>query len=90
MKRRIKTPEVVLGSLLRDIRKDVSMTQEEVAKRMGLPGGTIITRIETGQRPMRISEFISFCQAVEQDPAEVLAEHMRDLRDFADEIVTGR
>jgi transcriptional regulator with XRE-family HTH domain len=60
-----------LGSNLRDARKRLGLTQEEVAERSGVHP-TEISRIEAGKRDPRVSTVRRLAQAVEVEPGRLL------------------
>lgn len=60
-----------LGSNLRDARKRLGLTQEEVAERSGVHA-TEVSRIEAGKRDPRISTLRRLARAVEVSPGRLL------------------
>lgn len=60
-----------LGSNLRDARKRLGLTQEEVAERSGVHP-TEVSRIEAGKRDPRISTVLRLARALEVRPGELL------------------
>lgn len=60
-----------LGSNLRDARKRLGLTQEQVAERSGVHP-TEISRIEAGKRDPRASTLQRLAQAVEMRPGDLL------------------
>lgn len=58
---------------LKDARKRLDVTQEELALRLGCPR-TLITLIETGQRRVDVLEFYAIARALQLDPGELFAE----------------
>lgn len=60
-----------LGSNLRDARKRLGLTQEEVAERSGVHP-TEISRIESGKRDPRASTLRRLARALEVRPGELL------------------
>jgi transcriptional regulator with XRE-family HTH domain len=60
-----------LGSNLRDARKKLGLTQEEVAERSGVHP-TEISRIEAGKRDPRVSTVKRLAAAVEVPPDHLL------------------
>jgi transcriptional regulator with XRE-family HTH domain len=60
-----------LGSNLRDARKRLGLTQEEVAERSGVHP-TEVSRIEAGKRDPRISTLLRLARALEVRPGELL------------------
>lgn len=61
-----------IGSRLRDARKSVGMTQEQLAGRSGIPQETL-SRIETGRRNPRIETLRKFAEGLGWDTSELLA-----------------
>jgi transcriptional regulator with XRE-family HTH domain len=60
-----------LGTNLRDARKRLGLTQEEVAERSGVHP-TEVSRIEVGKRDPRISTLLRLALAVEVEPGQLL------------------
>ncbi len=60
-----------LGSNLRDARKRLGLTQEEVAERSGVHA-TEVSRIEAGKRDPRVSTLQRLATAVEVQPSQLL------------------
>ncbi len=60
-----------LGSNLRDARKRLGLTQEEVAERSGVHA-TEVSRIEAGKRDPRASTLQRLAEAVEVQPGQLL------------------
>jgi len=60
-----------LGTNLRDARKRLGLTQEEVAERSGVHP-TEVSRIEAGKRDPRISTLLRLARALEVRPGELL------------------
>ena len=60
-----------LGSNLRDARKRLGLTQEDVAERSGVHP-TEVSRIEAGKRDPRISTLLRLARALEVRPGELL------------------
>jgi hypothetical protein len=58
--------------LLRKMREDAELTQEEVAKRLSRTR-TYVTKCELGERRIDLLEWIEFCRACRFDPAVFLA-----------------
>lgn len=72
-----RTPPVILGEILKDIRETAKVNQEVMGKHLGYKGATVITHIETGIREVRLWEFIEFCLLVKEKPEDVLTEYMK-------------
>lgn len=60
-----------LGSNLRDARKRLGLTQEQVAERSGVHP-TEVSRIEAGKRDPRVSTLLRLAEAVEVPPGRLL------------------
>lgn len=60
-----------LGTNLRDARKKLGLTQEQVAERSGVHP-TEVSRIEAGKRDPRVSTLRRLAKAVELPPGELL------------------
>jgi len=60
-----------LGSNLRDARKKLDLSQEEVAERSGVHA-TEVSRIEAGKRDPRVSTVERLARAVELRPGQLL------------------
>jgi transcriptional regulator with XRE-family HTH domain len=60
-----------LGTNLRDARKRLGLTQEEVGERSGVHP-TEVSRIEAGKRDPRISTLLRLARALEVRPGELL------------------
>lgn len=60
-----------LGSNLREARKKLQLTQEQVAERSGVHP-TEVSRIEAGKRDPRISTFLRLASALEIPPGQLL------------------
>lgn len=59
--------------VLREVREDADLTQEEVAKRLRL-SRNIVANIENGRRPLHVAELIRLSIAVGVDPARIVSE----------------
>lgn len=60
-----------LGSNLRDARKKLGLTQEQVAERSGVHP-TEVSRIEAGKRDPRVSTLKRLAEAVEVKPGQLV------------------
>jgi transcriptional regulator with XRE-family HTH domain len=60
-----------LGTNLRDARKRLGLTQEQVAERSGVHA-TEVSRIEAGKRDPQISTLLKLAKAVELPPGDLL------------------
>jgi transcriptional regulator with XRE-family HTH domain len=62
-----------LGTNLRDARKRLGLTQEQVAERSGVHA-TEVSRIENGKRDPRASTLLRLAKAIEMRPGQLLDE----------------
>jgi transcriptional regulator with XRE-family HTH domain len=70
--RRLDDPRVgELGKNLREARKRLGLTQEEVAERSGVQAGEV-SRIEGGKRDPKVSTLEKLAAAVEVPPGDLL------------------
>lgn len=60
-----------LGTNLRDARKRLRLTQEQVAERSGVHA-TEVSRIEAGKRDPQVSTLLKLAKAVESSPGDLL------------------
>ncbi len=60
-----------LGTNLREARKQLGLTQEQVAERSGVHA-TEVSRIEAGKRDPQVSTLLKLAKAVEQPPGRLL------------------
>ena len=60
-----------LGANLREARKNLEMSQEEVAERSGVHA-TEVSRIEAGKRDPRVSTVERLARAVKMRPGQLL------------------
>jgi transcriptional regulator with XRE-family HTH domain len=60
-----------LGSNLKAARKELKLTQEEVAERSGVHA-TEVSRIEAGKRDPQVSTVLKLAKAVELRPGQLL------------------
>ncbi|TMO64877.1 transcriptional regulator [Pseudoalteromonas aurantia] len=51
-------------------RKLKNLTQGQLAEKLEFPNHTYISKIETFERKLGVSEFVKICQALELDPHE--------------------
>lgn len=56
---------------IRDKRKELGLTQDELGERMGKPQSAV-ARFEAGGADPRISMLFQVCQALDTNPAEIL------------------
>ena len=73
----LRSPEQQrLQDLLTDLRKSKGMTQADVAAALDKPQ-SFVAKYEGGERRLDVVEFISVVQALDTDPAKVLAKIYR-------------
>jgi transcriptional regulator with XRE-family HTH domain len=56
-----------LGSLIRDMRSDAGLRQEELAQRVG-KGQSFLSKLETGERGLDVLELLALCKACGVSP----------------------
>ena len=57
---------------LREARSGASLTQQQVADRLGRPQ-SFVAKVEGFERRLDIMEFVHFCRAIGAEPAAILA-----------------
>ena len=60
-----------LPGMLREMREGASLTQRDLAKRMGITH-VAVHKSETGDRRVDVTEFLDWCAACEVDPHDAL------------------
>lgn len=79
MEKSIYTAEhVVLVGLLRELRKEVGLTQVEVATRLERPQ-SFVAKYESGQRRLDLVELRAVAQALDTDLSAVVTEFLSRL-----------
>lgn len=68
---RLKLSDKQIGEALREERKYLRLTQEAVAKRLGVTR-QVLSYIETGIRPVRASELALLCNLYRVTPNGIL------------------
>lgn len=63
----------ILGRVIAAVRKRCGLKQMEVAARLGLPA-SYLSKIEKGNRRLDVIELIRIAEAMDVDPAALLAE----------------
>lgn len=63
---------VTLGEVLAHAREQRGLKQAEVAVRLGLPA-SYLSKIENGTRRLDVIELVRIAEAMEIDPAEIVA-----------------
>ncbi|WP_084462754.1 helix-turn-helix domain-containing protein [Oceanibaculum pacificum] len=77
MSKSLRTPrQQRLQELLIQLRKDKSLTQAEVAVRLGRPQ-SFVAKYEGGERRLDVPEFIEVSEALGTDPLDILKELCR-------------
>ena len=61
-------------------RKELDLTQLEVAQRLGKPQ-SYVAKIEGKDRKLDVVEFVELCEAIHQDPSELIRILGTDRRD---------
>lgn len=80
MEKTIYTPaSKALQAKLRSLRESAGMTQRQLADRLGRVH-SFVTRMEQGQRRLDVLEFIRVCEALNSEPAQVMADLVREIR----------
>jgi transcriptional regulator with XRE-family HTH domain len=60
----------IVGACLADARRRASLTQQELAKRLGKPQ-SFISDYERGQRRIDLMEFLAIARGLDADPQEI-------------------
>lgn len=77
-------PNTVFGTLLKQLRKDSGITQEELAFRVGL-ARNYISLLERGVKSPTLTVFLRLCIALKRLPEDVMAEiYKRIVREEAE------
>jgi HTH-type transcriptional regulator/antitoxin HipB len=69
-----------VGRAIRELRKRAGLTQEQVAERMGT-SGTYLSRLEAGQRDVRLSTLLRLLEGIGADLYQLASVLNRDLAD---------
>ena len=69
---------IILGGLLAEARESSGLKQADVAATLGLPA-SYLSKIENGTRRVDVVEWIRIAEAMDRDPAELIAELQRRL-----------
>jgi transcriptional regulator with XRE-family HTH domain len=72
----------LLISLLREVRKEMGVTQIELGQRLDNTQ-TFVSKVERGERRLDVVEFVEFCEAIGATPHEVLARFMAQRQEKA-------
>ncbi len=62
-----------VGALLAKARKEASVTQDELAARLGKPQ-SFVSSYENGQRRVDVLELVAIAGALQRDPAAIFAD----------------
>lgn len=65
-------PYAVFLTSLIEARKKLSVSQVELARRLGKPQ-SFISKIEIGERRLDVLEFLQIMQALEEDPSPIIS-----------------
>ena len=66
-------------ALLREMREEAGLTQDELAKRLKRTR-TYVTKRELGERRIDVLEWLQFCRACETDPVVALTKIRQAIR----------
>jgi transcriptional regulator with XRE-family HTH domain len=69
---RNRTQRELLGALIRDMRTDAGLRQEELAQRVGRQQ-SFVSKIETGERGVDVLELFELCKASNVSPMTFMA-----------------
>lgn len=72
----------LLIALLRDVRKELGVTQIELGKRLDNTQ-TFVSKVERGERRLDVVEFVEFCEAIGAETQAVLARFLAQRQDKA-------
>lgn len=64
-----------LGSFMCKKRIAAGFSQDELAQKLGMPQ-SFVSKIERGERQMRVLEFVAVCKILELDSSEMLTEFL--------------
>ena len=62
----------VVGKCMRQLRKEQHLTQSQVARRLDVPQ-SFVSKVETGERSLRVSELFSYSFALGTSPKEIVS-----------------
>jgi transcriptional regulator with XRE-family HTH domain len=62
-------------ALLRQVRKDAGIVQQELADTLGKPQ-SFVAKVERGERRIDVIEFIAIARAIGRDPLRLLKQHL--------------
>lgn len=61
-------------------RLELGMTQDELAKKLGYSGKSMIAKIESGKVDLSQSKIIAFAKALDTDPGELMGNSQKEKR----------
>ena len=88
MKKRIDNPKILIGAKLKDARKSMGLTQEEVAETLGL-APRYISDIERDKTKGSITTLISLCNMYQVSPTFILRDYLSNENIDFDESLLG-
>ena len=62
----------IIGKRIRDKRTELGLSQEELAKRLGYSGKSMISLIEMGKRSLNASQIVPLAKALDCDIDELI------------------
>ena len=62
----------IVGKIIREKRKELGLTQEELAKKMGYKNRVSICKVETGKEDLTTERVRQFAKALQCKPAELM------------------
>ncbi len=69
------------GEIIRNRRKELDITQEELAAMLGYTSSTTISRIESGSRDVPQKQIVKIARALRLDPATLITMQMPEETD---------
>ena len=88
MKKRIDNPKILIGAKLKDVRKSMGLTQEEVAETLGL-APRYISDIERDKTKGSITTLINLCNMYKVSPTFILRDYLSSENIEFDESLLG-
>lgn len=87
----VQTPDELMGEEIRQRRERLGLTQRELAERVSALGwpvdSTAITRVEKGQRAIRVAQLRTIAKALDVKASDLLVEEFTFLKEMDDESV---
>lgn len=71
MKEHARQFNLVMSQQLKALRQEANLTMRQLASKIDTPH-SFIGKIEFSNRRLDVGEFVQYCQAMQQDPVEVL------------------